>query len=201
MSEDYNFQNLSKKERREQGRQEETKARQLEQNRKNWQRFFGWSVVVVVLIAIVFGFVILISHSKKTRPGQSVAVQGAEHIGIGQPHPAYNSNPPTSGWHYSQPAEWGIHNSELSDEQVIHNLEHGGIWISYKDIDDQTKIQLETIVKQNSKSVVLSPRSANNSRIALASWGRIEKLESFDEAKIVAFIKANKNKSPEPIAK
>ncbi len=34
-----------------------------------------------------------------------------------------------------------------------------------------------------------------------ASWGRLEKLNSFDETKIVDFINANKNKSPEPLAR
>lgn len=33
-----------------------------------------------------------------------------------------------------------------------------------------------------------------------ASWTRLEKLDSYDEGKILGFIKANKNKSPEPIA-
>lgn len=81
-------------------------------------------------------------------------------------------------------------------------MEHGGIWISYQpDIDEETKAKIEAIGKKYSGSVVVSPRSANDSLIAVASWGRLEKLSSFDEVRIVEFIKRNKNKSPEPLAR
>lgn len=114
----------------------------------------------------------------------------------------YNSNPPTSGPHYAQPADWGVYQEEINDENVIHSMEHGGIWISYQpDIDEETKEKLEAIGKKYSGSVVVSPRSANDAPIALASWGRLEKLSSFDEEHIVEFIKRNKNKSPEPLSR
>lgn len=132
--------------------------------------------------------------------GEEVTVMESGHISPGASHEPYNSNPPTSGNHLASPANWGVYSTPLTDEQAIHNLEHGGIWISYKDIDDQTQAQLETIAKANGGSVILSPRPSNDAKISLASWGRLEKLENYDEAKILEFIRSNKNKSPEPIA-
>ncbi len=132
--------------------------------------------------------------------GQSFENQGRKHIEASTPVDPYNSNPPTSGDHLAQPAEWGVYQNELPDQQLIHNLEHGGIWISYKDIDADTKAKLEAIGKANPGSVIITPRAANDSKIAVAAWTRLEKLESYDEAKILEFIKANKNKSPEPLA-
>lgn len=133
--------------------------------------------------------------------GQSFENQGRDHIPAGQPHNLYNSNPPTSGPHLAQPADWGVYQTELPDEQLVHNLEHGGIWISYKDVDPDTKTKLEAIGKANPGSVIVTPRAANDSPIAIAAWTRLEKLTSYDEARILEFIKANKNKSPEPEAK
>lgn len=132
--------------------------------------------------------------------GEEFENLGQTHIEPGATHESYNSNPPTSGPHLAEPAKWGVYSTPLQDEQAIHNLEHGGIWISYKDIDDQTKAQLETIAKVNGGSVIMSPRSSNDAKITLSSWLRQIKLESYDEAKILEFIKSNKNKSPEPIA-
>lgn len=126
---------------------------------------------------------------------------GSEHIKDGAEHKPYNSNPPTSGPHYFQPAEWGVYPNQLKDEQLVHNLEHGGIWISYKDIDPETKAKLETIGKANPGSVIVTPRPENDAKVVIASWTRLQKLDSFDETKILAFIKANKNKSPEPLAR
>jgi hypothetical protein len=140
-------------------------------------------------------------NSSTTQVGQEISNQGQQHIKNGESHEPYNSNPPTSGPHYIQPANWAVYSTALVDEQAVHNLEHGGIWISYKDIDEVTISQLEKIAKANGGSVIMSPRPNNDSKIALASWTRLEKLENYDEAKILEFIKANKNKSPEPLAR
>lgn len=158
-----------------------------------------WAIIILALAAVAYGFYYLI-QSEKNRPGEEIPVMGVEHIPSGASHQAYNSNPPTSGWHYAQSADWGVYQKDLTDELVIHNLEHGGIWISYKDVDQKTKSDLEAIGNEYPESIVVSPRSKNDSKIALASWGRLEKLESFDKEKIINFIEANTNKSPEPLA-
>ena len=72
----------------------------------------------------------------RPRPGERVPGQGTTHIQIGQSHPAYNSNPPTSGWHPPQTVQWGLPRTEIPDEFAVHNLEHGGTWITYQDPRD-----------------------------------------------------------------
>ncbi len=173
-------------------------------------------IIIITLIALAvvsFGVILFIQDVKTSKlvvkednkniqeVGQSFPEQKREHIAIGQQHEAYNSNPPTSGPHYADPADWGVYSEALPDEKALHNLEHGGIWISYKDIDDQTKSNLERIAKANSGSVIMTPRPTDDAKIVLASWTRIEKLDDYNESKILEFIKANKNKSPEPLAK
>ncbi len=159
-----------------------------------------WTIGIVLIIVIGYGLTLLVRQSPQPLPGEEVAVQGQEHIAVGASHPEYNSNPPTSGWHYAQPANWGVYQTELPDEQVIHNLEHGGIWISYTEIDDATKAALEKIAKSNSK-IIVTPRSKNDAPIVLASWGRLQEFQTLDEQAIRAFIDANSNKSPEPSAR
>lgn len=172
-------------------------------------------IILVVIFAILIPLLIWLSKEdakvskyKVGNEGKNLVTigevfenQGQTHIKPGEAHPPYNSNPPTSGWHWIQPADWGVYNKPLVDEQAVHNLEHGGIWISYKNIDIATEASLGKIAKANSGSVIISPRDANDAKIVLASWTRLERLDSYDEAKILGFIKANKNKSPEPIAR
>lgn len=156
--------------------------------------------IILLSIAIVYGAVVFANKGQKPQLGEAFANQGQEHIAVGASHPEYNSNPPTSGSHYVQSANWGVYQTELPDEQVIHNLEHGGIWISYTGIDDATKSALEKIAKSNSK-IIVTPRSKNDAPIVLASWGRLQKFQTLDEQAIRAFIEANRNKSPEPSAR
>ncbi|MFA4831173.1 MAG: DUF3105 domain-containing protein [Patescibacteria group bacterium] len=159
-----------------------------------------WIVIIILTVGLVYWLAKSAQKSEAGRPGEAVSLQGAQHVAVGAEHPKYNSNPPTSGWHYAAPANGGFYENELPDEQVLHNLEHGSIWISYKDIDEDTKIKLEDIGRRFSQSVIITPREKNDAKIALASWGRLQKLEQFDEEAIINFIKANKNKSPEPLA-
>lgn len=167
--------------------------------------------VGIVLVFLGLGVYLMIQDAKYNTTnidntnlevvGQEYSIVSREHIKeVQTEHQAYNSNPPTSGPHYEQPANWGIYATELPDERVIHNLEHGGIWISYKGIDDDILSKLKTIASSNPGSVILTPREKNEKPIVLASWGRLQALDSYDEAKILEFITHNKNKSPEPLA-
>ncbi|MDP4001251.1 MAG: DUF3105 domain-containing protein [bacterium] len=161
-------------------------------------------VLVVVIVVLGVGVILFLTSNESAKDlpavGEEFSILGANHINVGAEHEEYNSNPPTSGSHYAQAAAWGFYDEELPDEQLIHSLEHGGIWISYKDVDDQTKEYLNFIARKNSGSVIVTPRPENDTKISLASWGRLENLDEFDENKINNFIRSNKNKSPEPIA-
>lgn len=164
------------------------------------KRIIIWLAVVA---AIGYATYWIIDYSRKAegdKPGEAIPDQGALHIAIGQEHEPYNSNPPTSGPHYAAPAKWGIYDTPLPDEQLIHNLEHGGIWISYRDAGDAELIaKLKDIAEDYTIKVIMAPRPENDSPMALAAWTRLLKLDTFDEKQIKAFIKAFINKGPEQV--
>ncbi len=160
-----------------------------------------YAIVVGVIFSIGYSFMKWAVYSEKNRPGKQFSIQGQEHIKVGASHDPYNSNPPTSGPHYEQPAEWGVYEKELPDEQLVHNLEHGGIWISYTNISPVIKTELETLAKKYSGSIILTSREKNPAPIILASWGRLEELQDYNKEIIIKFINNNKNKSPEPLAR
>ncbi len=191
---------LTRQERRELRRQE-MKGATPSQKQKG-KRIMFWIITLVVIAAVAYGLILAsrkASLSEANRPGQAFAIQGQEHIAAGADHVGYNSNPPTSGPHYAAPANWEVYQNELPDEQLVHNLEHGGIWISYKGINATTTTALENIAKSQTK-IIVTPRSKNDAPIILASWGRLQKLETFDEKAILDFIRMNKGRSPEPLA-
>ncbi|KKU11348.1 MAG: hypothetical protein UX17_C0081G0006 [Parcubacteria group bacterium GW2011_GWC2_45_7] len=166
------------------------------QSKKRWTYLAG----AFVLVGIIYGLIYIAIQPEEERTGTAVSAMGREHIAMGATHPPYNSNPPTSGWHYGQAADWGFYDRELPDEQVIHNLEHGGVWIAYKDIDESTQLKLQELARRYPGSVIVTHRPGNDAKIALASWGRLDKLDNFDEGRMVQFIRDNKNRSPERLA-
>ena len=190
---------LTKKERNELNRVEKQKVQEQAIRIKKIKSWIPWIAFVAVVAGGIYWAAISAQKSNEARPGESVSVVSREHINIGDSHEQYNSNPPTSGPH-AGPAPWGFSEQEIADENAIHNLEHGGIWVSYKDIDDQSVEILRDIARKNSQSVLVTPRAANDSSVAIASWGRLMKMGNVDEQAITEFIRKNKNKSPEPLA-
>jgi hypothetical protein len=126
---------------------------------------------------------------------------GQQHISAGQAHAAYNSNPPTSGPHYPDPARWGIYDAPLPDETLVHNLEHGGIVVQYNcsQACPQLVGQLKQMAGEYRSKVILAPRPNKDVpyRITLTAWTWLDGFDDFDAARIRTFVTAHKDKGPE----
>lgn len=144
--------------------------------------------------------------SKPVASVQEFKIVGRDHVAVGTTVTTYNSNPPTSGPHWPADAKNGVYENQLPDEQLVHNLEHGYVWISYKagseaspeaGISEDDKKKLTEIVEGDSWKTILAPREQNDSKIALAAWGRLLKMDELDENKVKEFIKTYRNRGPE----
>ena len=133
---------------------------------------------------------------------QSIPIQNRDHINQSETLQVYNSNPPTSGPHAGA-IKGGFYSEEILDINGVHNLEHGYIWITYRNISPVAQAKLKKIAKRYSGRVLVSKRMANDTQIAMASWGRLDKMteSTFDEDYALRFIKKYTNKSPEKFAK
>jgi len=189
-----------KKEEREKAREEERGQAQMEKTKKSFVRYSLW---IVVIVAVGYGIFLLAQTAGPEGEDFSVAhsIQGRDHIADGATHTPYNSNPPSSGSHYTSTARGGFYEEPLPDEQVIHNLEHGDVWIAYHpDISGEAKEKLESFAGQY---VVVSPRSENEGGVSLVAWGRVDTFdienEFVDESRIRDFISRYDNRGPEKV--
>lgn len=130
-------------------------------------------------------------------------IVGRDHIAFGAPHTPYNSDPPSSGPHYETPSPVGFFHQEIGDETLIHNLEHGDIWIAYNPRVAQTiKDQLSTLVSSDDK-LIITPRTRNEFDISLVAWGRVDSFNvsstTLDLNRITTFIARYRDKAPERV--
>lgn len=177
---------------------------------------YGFILVLVGLVGILLAVFAIGNKPTPAKPdsqllGTKYPELARDHIQPGTKTPVpYNSNPPSSGPHYYDndcPAKWGtIDPSPVQpDECYIHNLEHGGIWITYRPDLPQDQIdKLKQIVQSlppdsqfNEQKVIMTPRAANDQAISLAAWTYVYSLSQPDEAKIKQFYQDHVNKGPE----
>lgn len=182
------------------GQQSEKEERVSRARRNKIIKRVVWTVAALILIAAGGRAIVAYNrYSSDNQPGVLYPEQGREHMAAGTAF-QYNSNPPTSGPHAGNDAEWGVYDKELSDDVLIHNLEHGGIWISYKPgINPEIVSKLDAIAKEFGRKVIMAPRAANDADIALAAWTRLDKFSAaeFSEERVKRFIKAYINRGPE----
>ena len=185
--------------------------RRRERHRRQLILRLFWGMVAALAV-VVLGYAGW--QALQPRPGVNIPVMAsARHIDLGEQHESYNNDPPTSGPHYVQPAQAGFYDEALPDEQLVHNLEHGYIVIWYNctglgDSDCQTlKTKIKTVL-DNAKPIALTgtkkliavPRPNMDTLIVLTSWGRIDRLTSFNKAEMMEYINDFRNHSPEPAA-
>lgn len=183
--------------------------RQRQQPNRNMPLIIGL-VAVLVIILVVAGF--SLTRGTASQPGQRVEAQdppASQHINnVTDPHPTYTSNPPTSGWHYVNPANPGVYSQPLPDEQTVHNLEHGFVIIHYRQGLEKATVdqitQLARQLQQQNPCIIVEPRPAdkfNDAQIALTSWNWLLKLQSYDADSIRAFFRAHVGHGPEAVCR
>jgi Protein of unknown function (DUF3105) len=179
------------------------RARPSTQPRPIWP----WIVAAAAGVVLVASLGIFLTNRGATtaEPGQHFPIQSRDHIAVGAPHPAYNSDPPTGGWHYDTPWDPGFYEQPVADEYLVHNLEHGHVVISYdcsKLTDcEGTKAQIRQLLQRsNNWKLVAVPRKNADAVIALTAWGWLEKLNGYDDTRMMAFINAWRDRGPEHTA-
>ncbi len=159
---------------------------------------------LVVITTLFFGGAFYIKSHETPRLGVAQEDFGGKHV----QHKIYNgTEPPTSGDH-AAPIAWGVYDTPQEDVNTLHNLEHGGIYITYTDSLPKNDLeQLKNLVdepfSQNGftpAKVIVAPRLDNDSVLTLSSWNRSLKLDKYDKQTIINYYNTNVNKSPEPLA-
>jgi Protein of unknown function (DUF3105) len=156
------------------------------------RRRLGWAAAAVAILVVAGMAGWLYARARGPIPGEFVPSLGNDHIPTSEtPHVAYNSDPPTSGPHLPYIAPWGVHARPIVKELQVHNLEDGGVVVSYKpQCADQVLAGLRAIVDRYPDHVVLSPYPTLDRCIALTAWTRIDKMDELDERRVVRFIEA-----------
>ena len=114
-------------------------------------------------------------------PGQVVPICTQEQIDSGQVGDplCYTSNPPTSGPHSTTPQGFTNLENPAPKENIIHSMEHGGVYIWYNTTDQAAIDLVKDVVNENTDrrrfvgSTIYT--GMEEETIAITSWTRIDK--------------------------
>ena len=172
--------------------------------RQNLYIYGGGAILIAIVALVIY---VNIQNTAPVGEEESFASQGNTHIQQGSASPIdYNSTPPTSGPHYPGLAPWDIYDEPIRYEQVVHNMEDGGVIVYYQCEDScpELREQLAGVVQpylDSGRHVLMMPNDPNwtgfgsqsahrdmEARIALTAWQRLDKFDEFDAGRIRAFI-------------
>ena len=162
--------------------------------------YVGASVIIAVLV--IGGFAVGGINFQRPSPAGSSSGEYVEGVGVQQelmptarhvePRTVdYNTSPPTSGDHWTGPARCGFYEEGLPDEQIVHNLEHGHIVVSYNlprvEEVDQLKDAFNSVGMSAMWGVARSYDKIPSGTVALAAWGVFDTMQGVDKDRIETF--------------
>jgi hypothetical protein len=124
----------------------------------------------------------------------------------------YESNPPTSGKHFVEPAGDGAYGDAPPDTALVHTLEHGRMIIWFKpSLPKDERANLKALFDDDSYQMVITPRRNMPYAVAASAWssqpeplgtGRLLGCKRYSEAVFDAlrtFRDEYRSDGPEPV--
>jgi hypothetical protein len=99
----------------------------------------------------------------------------------------YPMSPPAGGPHNQVWLNCGVYSEQVPNENAVHDLEHGAVWITYQPDLPQSEID-KLKAKTPSTYAVLSPYEGLDAPYAISAWGAQLKLTDPDDPALQAFI-------------
>jgi hypothetical protein len=173
------------------------------------------TVAVVVFAGAIIGYAVMQVRAKNAERPEALAAAAAKIDGITvKSYPSglhktaaikYTQSPPFGGEH---DPEWAdctgtVYAKPIRNENAVHSLEHGGIWITYRPGLSSAEIDALKRRVEGVDYMMLSPYPGLKMKVSLQSWGHQLFVDSVDDERIDTFVKDlrhNEVTTPEPTA-
>jgi hypothetical protein len=112
----------------------------------------------------------------------------------------YPQSPPVGGNHDGEWLECGAYDEQVREENAVHALEHGTVWITYdSSLSDSDVAKLAEMLPDEG---ILSPNDDQSAPVIITVWGTQLRLAGADDSRIQLFLDAygHGETAPEPMA-
>ena len=150
------------------------------------------AALVTLTLVIVF---VVTSSTPKPSP-DDITVEGvkdfgtltAVHVTTPVDYEAdYGMNPPAGGNHFQAWLNCGVYDQPQENENAVHSLEHGAVWITYD--PSLSAADLDALRAATPSSyAILSPYEGLPAPIVISAWGKQLQLDDPNDPELAAFI-------------
>jgi hypothetical protein len=102
----------------------------------------------------------------------------------------YDASPPIGGDHsqYWADADGTVYPQPIANENAVHILEHGGVWVTYREGLPAGEVSTLAADVQGQKYVMMSPYPNLKSKVSLQAWGYQLFVNDVNDPRIAQFI-------------
>jgi hypothetical protein len=103
-------------------------------------------------------------------------------------HVAYPQIPPVGGPHAPLPLNCGVYAAPVPNENAVHSLEHGAVWITYRPGLPGDQVTVLRSLVQGRSHLLLSPFPGLPAPVVASAWGRQLRLGGAFDPRLRRFI-------------
>ena len=152
-------------------------------------------IVGAVIAAFVAGFIALVVIDSRQQAASSPPGEVETYdVGPANQHTEadvdYEQTPPTGGEHNPVWQNEGFYDAPVRNENAVHTLEHGAVWITYSpDLPQNQKDEIRSLV-EGQTCMLASPHPDLPTPVVASAWGKQLTLESADSPDLERFVRA-----------
>lgn len=176
------------------------------ERKRNTLIFGGIALVIVaIIVAVTIVIVQQVQENNRIDALASADIEGVEtfedltanHVDAPV---EYEQTPPVGGDHSPIWTNCGVYTEPLPNENTVHSMEHGAVWITYQADLPQAEIDALTELVGDRAYVVMSPFEGLESPVVASAWGIQLSLDSADDERLQAFLAkyVEGEQTPEP---
>jgi hypothetical protein len=166
-------------------------ARRAERHRQRRPYVIGGGIValgVIIALAVVGSSG---GGSGQLPAGTKVFAENNHQHVTGTVH--YDRTPPAGGPHNAVWLNCGVYTQPVANENAVHDLEHGAVWITYRpNLSSAGVAHLRQFVESHyvgqERYLVLSPYPGLPAPVVASAWGAQLRLGGPDDPRLAAFV-------------
>ena len=185
------------------GSKRSAQGRRVDSSRVRSSRAYVIIGLIVAVFIAGFAALVILDARQKAASTPPAEVQTYDVGPAGQHTQAdvdYEQSPPVGGEHNPVWQNCGYYAEPVREENAVHSLEHGAVWITYSPDLPQDEVERLRDIAESQTYILVSPYVGLPSPVVASAWGKQLSLESAEDPDLERFIGAYRQgpQTPEP---